>query len=85
MQILCMIVAFATGNIDQVGNYTEYMVFGLITLAGFMVYNALRSPTAYSHEYEVRDHKSRWRWTFYFLVASVPSSVFAVFFFTFFG
>ncbi|AWX57837.1 hypothetical protein AB432_023630 [Brevibacillus brevis] len=63
LQILCMIIAMTTGNIDQAGNYAEYLAFGLLTLAGLMVYNALSTPSAYYQEHEVQDYKSRWKWT----------------------
>ncbi|MGG4447584.1 hypothetical protein HPY28_24960 [Brevibacillus sp. HB1.2] len=85
LQILCMIIAIKTGNIDQAGHYAEYLAFGLLTLAGLMVYNALSAPSAYYKEHEVQDYKSRWKWTFYFLLASVPSGIFAVIFFSFFA
>lgn len=84
LQSLIIIVTLSIGKFDQVGNYSEYLAFGLITLGGFMVYNTLRVPSPYYQEDTAEDHKSRWRWTLYFLLASVPSAAFALIFFIFF-
>ncbi len=79
--LFTIIIALSTGHFDEVGNYTEYLAFGLITLAGLMVYNTLRVPNPYYQEDSVQDHKSRWKWTIYFVVAAVPSIVFSFLFY----
>ncbi len=84
LQTLLIIVLLSIGNFDQVGNYSEYLALGLITLGGLMVYNTLRVPSPYYQEDDAKDHKSRWRWTIYFLLASLPSVTFALIFFLFF-
>ncbi|GEC89546.1 hypothetical protein [Brevibacillus brevis] len=71
LQILCMIIAITTGNIDQAGNYAEYLAFGLLTLAGLMVL----SPVAFLlSSFHLRNQKA----PFHVLINSHTKVIFHV-------
>ncbi|WP_289140471.1 hypothetical protein [uncultured Brevibacillus sp.] len=80
---LCIIIALASGNFDQAGNYTMYLALGVISLAGLMIFGSISAPSPYFQKDNAEDQNSRWRWILYFLLAAVPSVIFAFIYFTF--
>lgn len=81
--VVILAVSLISGNLGSLVGYAQIAGIVLITLAALMSYNTLRVPNPYYQEDTAEDHRSRWRWTFYFLLAALPQAIFLICYYLF--